>query len=143
VGQYRYDYGPKKDNQMADLETRTEEIREAIETLRDYWHLAMASPWHAACNKSECHPEEDTETAAEIIMTKVLFECDYCDGEVVLSTEPGRSYDYRTRITLELPEGFATATCQSCGSSYLNAEEAEKLERHFETQVADECWRRY
>jgi hypothetical protein len=73
-------------------------------------------------------------------MTNVLFDCDYCEGDVVLSTGPGRTYDFRTGITLEIPEDFATAICQSCGRSYLTSEEAERLERQFATsKQAAEC----
>ncbi len=72
-------------------------------------------------------------------MTNGLFDCDYCEGNVVKTTGPGRSYDFRTGIVLEIPEDFATATCQSCGKSYLTSEEATRLERHFETRLAAEC----
>lgn len=72
-------------------------------------------------------------------MTNALFDCDYCDGKVVMSTGTGRSHDFRTGIVLEIPEEFATAACQSCGRSYLTTEEAEQLDRLFETKLAEEC----
>lgn len=72
-------------------------------------------------------------------MTNVLFDCDYCEGNVVMTTGPGRSYDFRSGITLESPEDFATAVCQSCGRSYLTSDEAEKLERQLSLRLAPEC----
>lgn len=69
----------------------------------------------------------------------VLFDCDHCEGDVVMTVGRGRSYDFRSGIMREIPEDFATAMCQSCGRSYLTSDEAGRLERMFaaEHEVTD------
>ncbi len=72
-------------------------------------------------------------------MTNVLFDCDYCEGPVTISTGPGRSHSFRSGVVLQIPEDFATAVCQSCGRVYLTSDEAAQLDRHFEARLAAEC----
>ena len=64
-------------------------------------------------------------------MTKVLFDCDLCECDVVLAGGPGRAREYRLGIVLAIPEDFPTATCQNCGETYLTGAEAEQLEAHW------------
>jgi transcriptional regulator with XRE-family HTH domain len=76
-------------------------------------------------------------------MTKVLFDCDRCEGDVVLTTGPGRATEFRMGIVLEIPEAFPTATCSRCGEIYLNSSEAGQLDKLLESTIAiaNECRR--
>ena len=49
-------------------------------------------------------------------MTTQLFDCDVCDGPVVMRTGSGRTREYRKGIKLPVPDGFSIATCEGCGA---------------------------
>lgn len=70
----------------------------------------------------------------------VLFDCDHCEGNVVITTGPGRRHEFRAGITLEVPQDVPLAICQSCGRYYLTTDEAELLERHYQMVTGESPW---
>ena len=61
-------------------------------------------------------------------MNKLPFECDECDGTVILKSGPGRYYDSH-RGRKQIPEDFPTATCDTCGQVYLRTADAIALDK--------------
>lgn len=72
-------------------------------------------------------------------MTDILFECDRCDGPVMLKTGPGRRREFRQGITLQVPEDFPIATCAGCGETYLTTSQAQRLDDLLKDELAAEC----
>ena len=61
-------------------------------------------------------------------MNTLPFECDECDGTVILKNGPGRYYDSH-RGRKQIPEDFPTATCDTCGQVYLRTSDAVALDK--------------
>jgi hypothetical protein len=64
-----------------------------------------------------------------------LFDCHLCECPVVLRGGPGRLYEFRSGMFLEIPGDFPTAVCSHCGENYLTTDDVNKLEELFSEMI--------
>jgi transcriptional regulator with XRE-family HTH domain len=53
--------------------------------------------------------------------------CQQCGGVVREKTGGDRTFEYRRGLPLPVPDDFAIATCETCGETYMTAEEYRDL----------------
>jgi hypothetical protein len=61
-------------------------------------------------------------------MTKKIFRCAECGGNVRLHAKPGRTRDVRYGISIEIPTDFELPTCDKCDEIYISLEQSEPLD---------------
>lgn len=68
-----------------------------------------------------------------------ICDCGVCGGAVLSVVGPGRTFEYRPGIHLDVPEDFPLVTCQTCKETYLTSAEAEALEAALEKPFERYC----